>query len=50
MRNLNPDEIFDQVAMLNKQSIEHFDRPLSNIVYGYGRAHDELSQRDEGDC
>jgi 23S rRNA (adenine2503-C2)-methyltransferase len=33
MRNLNPDEIFDQVAMLNKQSIEHFDRPLSNIVF-----------------
>ena len=33
MRNLNPDEIFDQVAMLNKQSIEYFERPLSNIVF-----------------
>src|SRR6056300_31556 len=33
MRNLNPDEIFDQVAMLNKQSLEHFERPLSNIVF-----------------
>ncbi|MBJ33773.1 MAG: 23S rRNA (adenine(2503)-C(2))-methyltransferase RlmN [Flavobacteriaceae bacterium] len=33
MRNLNPDEIFDQVVMLNKQSIEYFERPLSNIVF-----------------
>jgi 23S rRNA (adenine2503-C2)-methyltransferase len=33
MRNLNPDEIFDQVTMLNKQSLEHFERPLSNIVF-----------------
>ena len=33
MRNLNPDEIFDQVATINKQSVEHFQRPLSNIVF-----------------
>ncbi len=33
MRNLNPDEIFDQVAMLNSQSLEHYKRPLSNIVF-----------------
>lgn len=33
MRNLNPDEIFDQVATLNRQSLAHFDRPLSNIVF-----------------
>ena len=33
MRNLNPDEIFDQVATLNNQSLEHFNRPLSNIVF-----------------
>ena len=33
MRNLNPDEIFDQVATLNRQSLEHFQRPLSNIVF-----------------
>lgn len=33
MRNLNPDEIFDQVATLNRQSTEHFNRPLSNIVF-----------------
>ncbi|MDA0779915.1 MAG: 23S rRNA (adenine(2503)-C(2))-methyltransferase RlmN [Bacteroidetes bacterium] len=33
MRNLNPDEIFDQVATLNRQSLEHFSRPLSNIVF-----------------
>lgn len=33
MRNLNPDEIFDQVALLNRQSLEYFNRPLSNIVF-----------------
>jgi len=33
MRNLNPDEIFDQVAMLNNQSLQYHDRPLSNIVF-----------------
>lgn len=33
MRNLNPDEIFDQVATLNRQSLEHYNRPLSNIVF-----------------
>ena len=33
MRNLNPDEIFDQVATLNRQSLAHFKRPLSNIVF-----------------
>jgi 23S rRNA (adenine2503-C2)-methyltransferase len=33
MRNLNPDEIFDQVATLNSQSLKHLRRPLSNIVF-----------------
>jgi len=33
MRNLDPGEIYDQVAMVNEQSLEHFDTPLSNIVY-----------------
>ena len=33
MRNLNPDEIYDQVVLINQQSIEHFDRPLTNIVF-----------------
>lgn len=32
-RNLNPDEIFDQVALLNAQAIEFYQRPLTNIVY-----------------
>ncbi len=32
-RNLNADEIFDQVVLLNQQALEHYDRPLSNIVY-----------------
>lgn len=32
-RNLNPDEIFDQVVLINKQAQENFDAPLSNIVY-----------------
>lgn len=33
MRNLDPGEIYDQVVMVNEQSLEHFDTPLSNIVY-----------------
>jgi 23S rRNA (adenine2503-C2)-methyltransferase len=34
MRNLDPGEIYDQVVLLNQQSIAHLkDRPLSNIVF-----------------
>ena len=33
MRNLNPDEIFDQVVLIDRQSKEQFNRPLSNIVF-----------------
>ena len=33
MRNLNPDEIYDQVVTINNQSLQYFDRPLSNIVF-----------------
>ena len=33
MRNLDPGEIYDQVVMVNEQALEHFDTPLSNIVY-----------------
>ena len=33
MRNLNPDEIFDQVMAMDKQSRLYFNRPLSNIVF-----------------
>ena len=33
MRNLNPDEIFDQVVAIDKESKLYFDRPLSNIVF-----------------
>ena len=33
MRNLNPDEIFDQVVAIDKESRLYFDRPLSNIVF-----------------
>ena len=32
-RNLQPAEIFDQVAAVNRQSIEQFGRPLTNVVY-----------------
>jgi len=32
-RNLNFDEIFDQVMILRQMSIENFNRPLTNIVY-----------------
>jgi 23S rRNA (adenine2503-C2)-methyltransferase len=32
-RNLNPDEIYDQVVLINQQSVENYGQPLSNIVY-----------------
>jgi 23S rRNA (adenine2503-C2)-methyltransferase len=32
-RNLHFDEIFDEVTILNKQSLEQSGRPLTNIVY-----------------
>ena len=33
MRNLNPDEIYDQVALISKQSKEYYNRSLTNIVF-----------------
>jgi 23S rRNA (adenine2503-C2)-methyltransferase len=33
MRNLNPDEIYDQVVAIHRESELYFDRPLSNIVF-----------------
>jgi 23S rRNA (adenine2503-C2)-methyltransferase len=33
MRNLNPDEIYDQVLIIDRQSRLYFGRPLSNIVF-----------------
>jgi 23S rRNA (adenine2503-C2)-methyltransferase len=33
LRNLNPDEIYDQVVAIDKQSRNYNNRPLSNIVY-----------------
>ena len=33
MRNLNPDEIYDQVVAIDKQSQLYHNRPLSNIVF-----------------
>ena len=33
MRNLTAAEIVDQVVLIDKQSREYFNRPLSNIVY-----------------
>lgn len=32
-RNLKPDEIFDQVSILNQQAEKNYQIPLSNIVY-----------------
>jgi len=32
-RNLNPDEIYDQVVLIAKQAEEKYQQPLSNIVY-----------------
>jgi 23S rRNA (adenine2503-C2)-methyltransferase len=33
MRNLNPDEIVDQVVVIDRQSRLYHDKPLSNIVF-----------------
>ncbi|MDX1363964.1 MAG: 23S rRNA (adenine(2503)-C(2))-methyltransferase RlmN [Arenibacter latericius] len=33
MRNLNPDEIYDQVVAIDNESRLYFDRPLTNIVF-----------------
>jgi len=33
MRNLNPDEIYDQVVMIDRESRLYHKRPLSNIVF-----------------
>ena len=33
MRNLNPDEIVDQVMIIDRQSKLYHDKPLSNIVF-----------------
>jgi 23S rRNA (adenine2503-C2)-methyltransferase len=33
IRNLNPDEIYDQAVTINSQSIKHHGRPISNIVF-----------------
>ena len=33
MRNLNADEIYDQVFMLNEQALNYYNQKLSNIVY-----------------
>lgn len=33
MRNLGPDEIYDQVVVIDRQGKEFFGRPLTNIVF-----------------
>ena len=33
MRNLHPDEIYDQVVAIDNESRLYFDKPLSNIVF-----------------
>lgn len=33
MRNLTPDEIYDQVVVIDNQSKLYFEKPLSNIVF-----------------
>ncbi len=33
MRNLNPDEIYDQVVAIHNESLLYFNRPLTNIVF-----------------
>ena len=37
MRNLNPDEIYDQVVVIKEQGDTYFDRPLGQYCsHGYG--------------
>jgi 23S rRNA (adenine2503-C2)-methyltransferase len=37
-RNLNPDEIYDQVVLIDKQARENYGIPfIKHCVYGYGR-------------
>ena len=33
MRNLNPDEIYDQVSAINQESLLYYNRKLSNVVF-----------------
>ncbi len=33
MRNLNPDEIYDQVVAIHNEALELYGRPLTNIVF-----------------
>ncbi|MCB9283257.1 MAG: 23S rRNA (adenine(2503)-C(2))-methyltransferase RlmN [Lewinellaceae bacterium] len=33
VRNLDPAEIYDQVVLVNQQSLDNFGHPLTNIVY-----------------
>jgi len=33
MRNLNPDEIYDQVVAIKEEAETYFQRPLTNIVF-----------------
>ncbi|MCC5916156.1 MAG: 23S rRNA (adenine(2503)-C(2))-methyltransferase RlmN [Cryomorphaceae bacterium] len=33
MRNLNAEEIYDQVVTIQQQALQYFNRPLTNIVY-----------------
>lgn len=33
MRNLNPDEIYDQVVAIKEEAMTYFQRPLTNIVF-----------------
>lgn len=32
-RNLNADEIYDQVVLIDKQAKQNYNNPLTNIVY-----------------
>ena len=49
MRNLSPDEIYDQVVLIDRQSRLKFDRPTEQYCfYGHGRAASEPQQCVEG--
>ena len=49
MRNLEPGEIYDQVAAIDTTKSRLYDRPYLTSFLWEWRAFDELSKRNESD-
>ena len=46
LRNLNADEIYDQVVLIKNQAETKYQTPLTNIVYGNGGTFAQLQKRN----